>query len=182
MATVTKKPWTADELCRLPKGWRYEIDDGELVIMSPAGSRHAQIVANVTSVLVDFVRPRKLGSVLSGEPGVYLRREPRQTLRGVDVAFFAVEGAQRIRGQRGFAEVAPDLAVEVDDPSEPDLRGKVAEYLAAGVRAVWIVDPESESLTRHAPGEAPHTWSSPDGVVEEPVMPGFSCRLRDLFE
>ena len=154
---MTRKPWTADELCRLPKGWRYEIDDGALVIMSPAGSRHAQIVANITSVLVAFVRPRKLGSVLSGEPGVDLRREPRQTLRGVDVAFFAVEGAERIRGQRGFAEVPPDLAV-------------------------WVVDPGAESLTRHAAGTAPRTWSHLDDVIEEPVLPGFTCHVRDLFE
>ncbi len=36
MATATRKPWTAEELERLPDGWRYEIDEGELIIMTPA--------------------------------------------------------------------------------------------------------------------------------------------------
>ena len=36
MAIATNKPWTADELRRIPGGWRYEIDEGELLIMAPA--------------------------------------------------------------------------------------------------------------------------------------------------
>ena len=75
----------------------------------------------------------------------------------------------------------PDLAVEVRDPSEPDLRRKVDQYLAAGGRSVWVVDPEARVLTRHVLGETPRMWNEPEAVVIEPVLPGFSCRLRDIF-
>jgi Uma2 family endonuclease len=182
VATATKKPWTADELCRLPKGWRYEIEHGELVIMSPAGGRHGYVAMNIGSALREFVRSHRLGTVLGGETGVYTQREPLETLRGLDVVFYAGDRGLRAARTTGFLDFPPDLAVEVHDPSEPDLRRKVAEYLAAGVRAVWVVDPVAGSLTRHAPNESPRAWSNPDDLVEEPVVPGFTCRLRDLFE
>lgn len=181
MATVTRKPWTADELCRLPKGWRYEIESGDLVIMGPAGGRHSYVAMNIGSVLREFVRSHRLGTVLGVETGVYTQGEPLETLRGMDVAFCAGDRGRRAARTPGCLGFPPDLAVEVHGPSEPDLQRKVAEYLAVGVRAAWVVDPEAESLTRHAPGESARTWSRPDDVIEEPVVPGFTCRLRDLF-
>jgi len=182
MAVSTKKPWTADELVRLPAGWRYEIEDGELVIMSPASWRHNRVVTRVTVVLDTFVRTQGIGQVLAGETGIYVRRQPRETLRGVDVAYWSAERVAQLGDTSGFSKVPPDLAVEVDDPSEPDLKRKVTEYLGAGVRSVWVLDPVEETLTRHAPGEQPRTLGGPDAVVADPVLPGFSCRLDELFE
>lgn len=129
-----------------------------------------------------FVRSRRLGKVVTGEPGFILQKDP-QTLRAPDVAFLSNERLARVTDPRRFSEVPPDVAVEVRSPSEAnvDLDRKVAQYLAAGVRAVWVVDPDTRSLTRHAPGEEPRSWSGSDAVVEEPVLPGFSCRLAELF-
>jgi Uma2 family endonuclease len=177
---ASSKPWTADELCRLPDGWRYEIDQGELVIMSPARFRHSNVTTSVVLVLGPFVRGRRLGKVITNEPGVLLRRDP-DTLRAPDVAFFSHERLRNLGNETGFPDVPPDLAVEVHHPTEPDLTRKVEQYLEAGVRALWVLDPETRSLTRHAPGGPSRTWSDPEAIVEEPVLPGFACRLRELF-
>jgi Uma2 family endonuclease len=117
----------------------------------------------------------------NGEVGVYLRREPLETLRGIDVAFYSIERVKRMGDETGYVDVPPDLAVEVHDPSEPDLSRKVQQYLAAGVRSVWVVDPDARTLTQHRSGEAPRTIADLDATVEEPVLPGFACRLRELF-
>ena len=180
MAAVSKRPWTAEELDRLPQGWRYEIDEGELVIMTPAGRRHGRIVAQVTHLLTIFVYEHRLGEVDTGEIGVYLQDEP-ETLRGVDVAFFSTERAEMLKGETGFVRVPPDLAVEVHDLSEPDMARKVRQYLKAGVRSVWVVDPEKESLALHRIDREPVVLTDPDSLVEDFVLPGFSCRLRELF-
>ncbi|BDG59795.1 Uma2 family endonuclease [Caldinitratiruptor microaerophilus] len=180
MSTATRKPWTAEELNRLPEGWRYEIDEGELVIMAPAGWRHGKVTNRVAFVISQFVYPQRLGEVLSGESGFFVRRAP-DVLRAPDVAFYSTERTARVGNASDFTRIPPDLAVEVRDPSEPDLSRKVRQYLEAGVRAVWVVDPEARTLTRHAPGEPPRTWADGEAVVEEPVLPGFTCRLRDLF-
>jgi Uma2 family endonuclease len=180
VAAVARRPWTAEELDRLPQGWRYEIDEGELVIMTPAGHRHARLVARITSLLNSFVTEHHAGEVVSGEVGVYLQDEP-ETLRGVDIAFFSPERAGQIEDEIGCVRVPPDLAVEVHDPSEPDIRRKVEQYLRAGVRSVWVVEPEKSTLTLHRPAQEPLVLPEPDTLVQEPVLPGFSCRLGDLF-
>ena len=127
------------------------------------------------------MREHHLGKLLTNELGVYLSRKPRETLRGIDIAFYSNERLAHITDRKGFPDVPPDLAIEVHDSSEPDLRRKVDQYLAANVRAVWVIDPEAGSLTRHAPGEVRHVWNEPEAVVTEPVIPGFSCRLRELL-
>ncbi len=180
MSTITKKPWTAEELIRLPEGWRYEIDEGELVIMAPAGWLHGKLTSRVDFILRRFVYERHLGEVVAGASGFFVRRDP-DILRAPDVAFYSAERTARIDDVMGFPTVPPDLAVEVQDPSEPDLTRKIQQYLEAGVRAVWVADPRARTLVRHAPGEPPRIWSSPDAVIEEPVLPGFRCELRDLF-
>ncbi|BDG59477.1 Uma2 family endonuclease [Caldinitratiruptor microaerophilus] len=180
MGTATRKPWTAEELDRLPEGWRYEIDEGELVIMAPAGFEHGRLQVRIGRIVGNFVAEHGLGEVAGGEIGFFVRRDP-DVLRAPDVAFYSNERLARIRDRKGFPEVPPDLAVEVHDPSEPDLSRKIRQYLEGGVRAVWVVDPDTGTLTRHAPGEEPRVWSAPEAVVEEPVLPGFACRLAELF-
>jgi Uma2 family endonuclease len=179
--TTKKKPWTADELSRLPKLWRYEIDEGELVIMSPAGRRHSRILMATGALLRNFVHAHKLGEVVGGEFGVYLQREP-QTLRGIDVAFYSSERVKQMGDDdKGFPDVPPDLAVEIHLPDERDMQRKVVQYLAAGVRSVWVIDPDARTLAQHRPGKAPRMLADPEMVVEESVLPGFACRLRELF-
>ncbi len=181
MSTTTNKPWTADELDRLPEGWRYEIDEGELVIMSPAGKRHSRLAVRVAAILWNFVEAHNLGEVVGGEFGVYLHREP-QTLRGIDAAFYSTERVKQIGGDiEGFPDVPPDLAVEVHLPDERDMQRKVQQYLAAGVRAVWVMDPRKRSLTQYRPGEPAAVIADMNAIVQEPVLPGFECRLLDLF-
>ena len=86
MSSVTKnRPWIAEELDRLPRGWRYEIDEGELVILAPAGHRHARVVAQITSVLDAFAAEYQGSEVDSGEIGLSIATNP-ETLRGADVA------------------------------------------------------------------------------------------------
>lgn len=179
-ATTKHQPWSADELDRLPRGWRYEIDEGELVILAPAGHRHARVVARITSLLERCAAHHLGGEVDSGEVGVYLHEGP-DTLRGVDVAYFSPERARQLAGVVGFVRVPPDLAVEVRDPSEPDLARKVQQYLAAGVRSVWVVDPEAQTLVIHRVAAAPVTLADPNALVEEPALPGCSIQLRELF-
>ena len=180
VSATTRKPWTADELGRLPKPWRYEIDEGELVIMSPAGKRHGRLANRIAYYITDFVYEHKLGEVIGGEVGVYLHRDP-DILRGIDVAFYSNERNHQAGDVVGFPDVPPDLAVEIHLPDEHDMPRKVAQYLAAGVRSVWVIDPDAATLTQHRPGEAPRTLAGSGEVVEESVLPGFTCRLRDLF-
>jgi Uma2 family endonuclease len=61
--------WTAEDLLALGEEARYELIEGRLVPMSPTGSLHGDLVAELTMILRSFVRAHQLGRVLTGEVG-----------------------------------------------------------------------------------------------------------------
>lgn len=133
---------TAEELYRLSlPDKRTELVAGRLIVREPAGFRHGRVTAQLAARLSRYVAERDLGVVLNGDPGFILRREP-DTVRAPDIAFISRE---RLPDPEpvAYAEFAPDLAVEVlslgDRPGET--LAKVADWLNAGSRMVWVVDP-----------------------------------------
>lgn len=83
-----------------------------------------------------------------------------------------------------FFEGAPDLAVEVVSPGNTrrEIAGKVRDYLAAGSRAVWVVNPERRTVTVHRPDREPERLAGSDVLDGGPVLPGFRLPLSEIFE
>src|SRR5687768_10521650 len=137
MAT-THPAITDEELLGLPKdGSKYEVVDGALVRMSPAGWLHDRIVARLITRLGAFVEAAHLGDVI-GSSALFVL--PSGNRRGPDVSFVAA-GRLDALADRPFPALAPDLAVEVVSPSDGQRQvlDKVGEYLQAGVRLVWVI-------------------------------------------
>ena len=115
-------------------------------MMSPAGSEHGWIVTNVTVPLAVFVKQRSLGRVFGAETGFRIGHDP-DTVRA-DVAFVT---AMRVGVELppGFFPGPPDLAVEVLSPDDRagEVLAKVQDWLDAGCRAVWVVDPRTRTVT-----------------------------------
>ena len=99
------------------------------------------------------------------------------------MAFLSRERVAAIADPDTFAEVAPDLAVEILSPSDrlASVRRKAAQYLAFGVRSVWILDPRRRRLEQYLAGGGTRTPEGDNSVVEDPVLPGFRCPLSDLL-
>jgi Uma2 family endonuclease len=139
---LQRSDYTAEEAFWLNPPGLWELVDGRFVFMSPAGARHGRVVARVSRALSDFVEAQDVGVVLVGDVGFVLRRRP-DAVRAPDVAFVR---AERVAGglPAEFFPGPPDLALEVTSPSDrwPDVEHKAREFLAAGTRAVWVIDPE----------------------------------------
>jgi Uma2 family endonuclease len=174
------KVWTDDELMRLPDdGYKHELVDGALVV-SPAGARHGRTIVRLTVRLGAFVAARGLGEVFDSSTGYRL---PGGNLRVPDLSFVASARLPGGRAPVGFLYAPPDLAVEVLSPDDrPRLvADKVAEYLAVGVRLVWVIDPETARATAHRPNGGAREIPSSGTLDGGDVLPGFECRLADLF-
>ncbi len=173
-------PLRAEDLYDLPDdGRRYELVRGELRSMPPAGFRHGLVCTNVIASLGTFVTEHGLGAVVSNDTGFILERDP-DTLRGPDIAFVALDRLPE--DQSGFPELAPDLVVEVVSPNDriQDVIEKARQYLDAGVRLVWVVDPRSRTATVHRPDGG--TVLIGDAALDgEDVLPGFRLPLPELF-
>ncbi len=167
---------TAGELLRLPDdGWRYELVRGELRKMSPSGARHARVAAQIIVSLGAYVKQRQLGAVYASEAGFRISRHP-DTVRAPDAAFVR---AERVVDTPGFFDGPPDAAFEVISPGDTysEIEEKTLDWLRAGVRAVVVVDPRTESVRIHRPTGA----ASVTDVEIDDVIPGWKLPLSEIF-
>jgi Uma2 family endonuclease len=77
--------------------------------------------------------------------------------------------------------MAPDLAVEVLSPDDRpgEVLEKVADWLKAGCRLVWVVDPERR-LARIYRADGSETHITHEGSLDgEDVLPGFRQPLAE---
>lgn len=174
---------TADELAERPDdGKLYELVRGELIEVSPASIWSSYVAANLIAVIGEYVKQRKLGLVTGADGGLWIERAP-DTVRAPDVAFVRRDRLPKPFPRRSFFPGAPDLAAEVLSPTDryAAVLRKVGEYLAAGTRLVWVVDPEKRLATVFHPERAPITVAESGALDGEDVLPGLSIPLADLW-
>ena len=179
MAEPTRM-YTTDELLRIPKdGYKYELVKGELRV-SPAGLRHEKIGMKLGRLLLDFVEEHHLGEVYGSSAGFKL---PNGDVRSPDVSFVRAERLPAGQTPEGFAEFLPDLAVEIVSPSDrvTEIAEKIGEYFANGVELIWLVDPQRETITVYRSITDVMTLHAADELRGDPLLAGFSCRVREVF-
>jgi Uma2 family endonuclease len=182
MSTSTKL-MTADELFVMPhKGFRYELVKGELRKMSPAGSEHGAIIVNITLFLAQHVKANNLGVCFGAETGFKLATDP-DTVRAPDVAFVRRERVPQSGIPKKFWPGAPDLAIEVLSPGDTyeEVDDKVEEWLAARTSAVWVVNPKRRSVSVYRSITEVTRLSESDELEGHEVVPGFRCRVAEIF-
>lgn len=173
---------TAEELFRSTfPDKRVELVRGHLTVREPSGYHHGLVTARLTRALVNHVAATDLGDVLAGDAGFRLARNP-DTVRGPDVAFIS-----RTRAPRptpiAFAPLAPDLVVEVLSPSDRhgETLEKVADWLNAGTRLVWVIDPLRRRARLYRADGTVASVDSDAALDGEDVLPGFTCGLDALL-
>jgi Uma2 family endonuclease len=182
MSTVTQR-MSAEELIKLPSGRaRYELIRGELQTMSPSGSEHGIVCANVAFILRKYVASSRTGSVFGAEAGFLLERDP-DTVFAPDAAFVRSERRPPAGAPRGFWPGAPDLAVEVVSPNDSAkaVSRKVETWLVGGAQAVWVLDPHSKTLTVYRAGSPPLTLTEGDTIDGGDFLPGFAFPVSEFF-
>jgi Uma2 family endonuclease len=174
-------PMTAEELYALDDDQRYDLLEGELLQMSPAGRRHGKVGMRIGARVNDFVEEHNLGEVYTAETGFILRRNP-DTVLGPDVSFVYTERVPP-EDEEGFLNLAPDLAVEVVSPSNTvrEMTAKVVAYLDAGARQVWVVEPRRRIVTVYAADGNARLLREGDTIDGGEVLPEFSLPVAEIF-
>jgi Uma2 family endonuclease len=180
MSTTTPL-MTADDLWEMPQNVRHELVKGELRTMAPAGGEHGAIGSELAGLLWQFVRAHDLGRVFLAETGFVIARNP-DTVRGPDCAFVAKARVPVILPKK-YWDGPPDLAIEVVSPGDTvdEVEEKVDEWLNAGTRLVWIVNPHRRTVTVHRPDKTITIVKPGDTLSGHDVVPGFTCAVNDIF-
>jgi Uma2 family endonuclease len=183
-STITEKLLTADEFARLPNpinGSKQELVRGETITMAPPSFVHAKIQGRIYFALETFNRSANLGHVVL-ETGVKTEENP-DTVRGPDIAFWRYSNLAANIKPDVYAQVPPDLCVEVLSPSntKPEMNRKIREYFASGIHMIWIVDPDMRTVTVYRePGNGRVLWDDAT-LAGEDVLPNFSCPVAEFF-
>lgn len=180
---ATRIPHTADELLALPDdGMRHELVGGELRTMTPSGYQHGRIAARLAGLVDSHVTAHQLGDTLGAETGFRLASNP-DTVRAPDVAFVSRERVPEVAPPRGYGLGAPDLVAEVVSPNDSyeEVVEKVLDWLRAGTRLVWVVNPRTRTVAIHAPGADARMLHESDTLTGGEVLPGFACPVAELF-
>ncbi|HEV8304494.1 MAG TPA: Uma2 family endonuclease [Gemmatimonadales bacterium] len=173
---------TAEDVERISlPGKQVELVRGRLVVREPPGTWHGAIAANLAYYLSDFVRRQGLGHVFAQDTGFKIASDP-DTVRAPDVAFIARERSALLRS-RGYAAAAPDLLAEILSPEDrpAEVLSKVADWLAAGTKIVWVVDPERQETRVYRQDGSLAVLGRGDSLDGEDVLPGFTCPLSDVL-
>lgn len=181
MATV-ETLYTPADLLRMPEAVRFELVGGQLVERN-VSQESSWIAGELYRLLANYCEATGVGWTFPADAGYQCFADDSAKVRKPDVSFVRSEVIQRHGMPAGFAAYAPDLAVEVISPHDRSemLSEKIEEYLAAGVRLVWVVDPLARKVSVYRPDGRGVILSAEDELDGESLIPGFRCRIGDLF-
>lgn len=177
--------YTIEEFERLPEaedGSSAELVRGHVVREPPPGEEHGWLQVRLGRLLDEFVEAAGVGLVV-GDTGYILTDAPA-TVRGPDLSFISQD---RLDGSdypiRKYRRTAPDLAVEIVSPwnRSRDITSKVRDYLRAGTRVVWVVDPAVRTVTVHGQESLARVYRSGDELDGGEVLPGFRVQVSRVF-
>jgi Uma2 family endonuclease len=173
---------TAEELLhvRIPNK-RTELVRGVLIVREPAGYTHGRVAANLTGKLSAHLEHTRTGQLFAAETGFTLARRP-DTVRAPDIAFVRRERLLHPE-PTGFPDLAPDLVVEVLSPDDRPgaVLAKIADWLSAGTRLVWVIDPGRRVARVYRADGSEARVTADDALDGEDVVPDFSCRLEGIL-
>lgn len=172
-----------DELAAIPEDlYRRELHAGLLVAEPWPFPRHGQVQARLVATLANHITAHRLGQALT-DVGFLLSENP-DTVVVPDVAFVTRARWLAAPDRNRYFPGAPDLAVEILSPSNRprEMRAKVAAYLAAGTRLVWVIDPGRWKASIHREAGAVRRVGAGKSLEGGDVIPGLSIDLDALLE
>lgn len=158
-----------------------ELVRGTLIVRELPGYQHGLVACAIAARLGEFVAANSLGVMLAAGTGFKLFSNP-DTVRAADAAYLSRHRAPDLPPS-GYLALAPDLAVEVMSPNDRagEIQAKVSDWLTAGSRLVWVIDPPRECAVVYREDGSVDLLVNQDALSGEDVLPGFSCSMEDIW-
>ncbi|QEH36222.1 hypothetical protein OJF2_47820 [Aquisphaera giovannonii] len=180
---IKTKRYTPEDLLGMPGGERYELVDGGLV-EQVIGTESSWIELYLAALLLFYCKEKDLGWVLPGTTGLQCFPDAPDRVRRPDVSFVRKGRYPGERLPKGFTPISPDLAVEIVSPRAlaGELESKLLDYRQAGIPLIWVIYPDSRSAIVYRADGSTSVLREDDELSGEGVIPGFRCKLREIFQ
>ncbi|MEG3929564.1 MULTISPECIES: Uma2 family endonuclease [unclassified Microcoleus] len=158
--------------------YQLELVDGKIILMGPSDIVSSEIGAELVSLLRNWVKPRKLGRVFESSGGFIL---PNSNLTAPDVSFVIADRLKQ--SKRYFAELVPDLVVEIKSQSDrlKPLREKILSFIELGAKVGILIDPDKRTVTIYTPQTEPVVLRDGDMISIPELLPGWEVAVTELW-
>jgi Uma2 family endonuclease len=165
-------------LCEAHLDYQLELVDGKIIIMGPSDIVSSEIGAELVRLLLNWVKPRKLGRVFESSGGFIL---PNSNLTAPDVSFVIADRLKQ--SKRYFAELVPDLVVEIKSQSDrlKPLREKIQSFIELGAKVGILIDPDKRTVTIYTPTAEPVVLRDGDMISIPELLPGWEIAVTELW-
>ncbi len=182
MVIAAPKTYTPEDLLTMPDGDRYELVDGQLKEHNKS-ALSSYVSGLVLAALMRFVKTSKLGWVFPDTSFQCFAHHPN-LVRRVEMAYIAPSRmtAEQVRTQ-GHITIVPDIVLVIISPWDLayDVSRKIEGWLTAGVKIVWVIDPETKIILVHRPDGSTVKLRVANDMTAEDLLPGSHCPIASLF-
>jgi Uma2 family endonuclease len=179
---ATKTLLTAEQFDSYPfeEDKRYELDEGELIEITRPAYKHNRVMKKLLVELELYLRSNPIGEVQTSENLYALSPSTR---RSPDVAVILGDRQEELKDAK-VIPIIPEIAAEILSPSETPrmIHRKLKQYFEAGVKEVWIIDPESSTAEIWSGPHLPDHELTVVDSLSSPLLPGFALTLAELFQ
>ena len=172
-----------EQLCRQNPDQTVEMSaKGVLTMTPPVGFEGGNRESILNALVAMWAMAEGSGITFSSQT---LFQLPNGAKYMPDIAWVRRDRLQSLTPEqkRGFAPIAPDFVVELRSASDSlaTLRDKMVDYIDAGVRLAWLIDPVRRVVEIYHLNGDRQVFDSPTSVSGDPILPGFTLQLAPLF-
>ncbi|WP_390457907.1 Uma2 family endonuclease [Planctomicrobium piriforme] len=146
--------------------------------------KHAEAIPRISCALLNWLndQPHFIGTVAGGEARCRLNLDA-ETIVGLDVACFHGEHHVTRPNDQAYFDGPPVLAVEVLSATDTfeAISDRIRLFLSAGVKQVWIADPDFQTVTVYRSDNEPVLYARSEILPGDPELPEFHCNVSQLF-
>src|SRR5262249_46410790 len=161
----------------------YELIDGEWVEIN-MGAQSGLVALNINSQIHRFALANQLGLVFPSDVGYRIfGNRPTKRIRKPDGSFIRKGRLPEDKAPPGDIELVPDLVIESvshNDLAE-EIEERVLDYLEVGVPLLWVIYPRNRTVYVYRKDKSVSRLTVADELSGEDVLPGFTCRVEELF-
>lgn len=151
---------------------------GEIIIMPPVGGESGNREADLIADLVIWNRQSGLGYTFSSST---IFKLPNGGDRSPDAAWIKKERWEALTPEQKckFSPIAPDFVIELRSATDDlqTLREKMQEYMDAGVKLAWLINPQEQQVEIYRLGKNVEIKNLPTKLLGEDILPAFSLGL-----
>jgi Uma2 family endonuclease len=175
--------YTPEEFALLPGADGFELVDGKLE-EKRMGAESGWVAGILYGYLFAYLVENPLGYLFPADVGYQCFPFSPGMVRKPDASFIRLDRLGPQGPPKGWITIAPDLAIESLSPGDlaSEIDTKVQQYLRAGVKVVWVIQPEIRTVLVNRADRTTARLFEEDSLDGEDLLPGFRCQVANIFQ